>query len=95
MRSHIQSNIRFLREAKNLTQAGLAASANCSAKLIGSYEEGRSEPRYGLIMKIASVLDVSVHELVTIDLELIRSATIRMASDVMSYPYAMYKNSRK
>ena len=63
--SHIGSNIRRLRMARNLTQDEVATAANISLAGLRNYETGRSEPRVDVLLAIAKALDARLDELVS------------------------------
>lgn len=64
----VSSNIKFLRKQKGWTQQDLADKIEVKRPLIGSYEEGRADPRLGTLLKISELFEVSVDELLTLDL---------------------------
>ena len=47
----ISSNIRYIRNTRNLTQEQFADDLNWSKSMVGSYEEGRSEPSIEKLIK--------------------------------------------
>lgn len=59
--------IREFRESKKLTQAQLGKMLGVSQALIGQWETGKRKPKYETLEKIASVLGVSVLEIMEID----------------------------
>lgn len=61
--------VRLLREAKGLTQRGLAESLGVTDKAISKWETGRGLPDITLIEPLARELGVSVAELLTGDLK--------------------------
>lgn len=67
--SKIAKNIRVLRVLKKLSQEQLSAELDISRSRLGSYEESRAEPPYGLLIKIADYFHVSIDALVRADLE--------------------------
>ncbi|HLQ99233.1 MAG TPA: LexA family transcriptional regulator [Sphingobacterium sp.] len=62
--SHIASNIKYLRKTKKLTQQQFADALSIKRASVGAYEEGRAEPKYGLLKEIASFFELSMDELV-------------------------------
>ena len=68
---YIASNIRYLRNKCGITQTQLGSCAGgIGYRTIGAYERNLCQPSYGVIIKIAKTLNVTVHELVTEDLKL-------------------------
>jgi putative molybdopterin biosynthesis protein len=55
--------LREAREARGLTQAGLAEAAGVSRQSLVAIESGRSEPSVGLALRLARVLERSVEQL--------------------------------
>ncbi|MGZ4049785.1 MAG: helix-turn-helix transcriptional regulator, partial [Bacteroidia bacterium] len=51
--SKIAKNISVLRALKKLSQTQLSDELEISRSRLGSYEEGRAEPPYDLLIKIA------------------------------------------
>jgi transcriptional regulator with XRE-family HTH domain len=66
--SRIAKNIRVLRELKKLTQEQLSCELDITRARLGSYEEGRSEPPYILLIKIADYFHISTDALLKGDL---------------------------
>lgn len=66
--SVIQSNIRFLRRHRGLTQVQLSQALGVPRARIGAYEEGRAEPNLQLLQKMATFFQVSLDELISRDL---------------------------
>lgn len=66
--SKIAANITVLRASKKLTQEQLSTELDISRSRLGSYEEGRAEPSYDLLIKIADYFHVSIDAMVRADL---------------------------
>jgi len=66
--SKIATNIRVLRDLKKLSQETLAEKLEINRSRLGSYEEGRAEPPYDLLVVIADFFNVSIDALVRGDL---------------------------
>ncbi|NNF36338.1 MAG: helix-turn-helix domain-containing protein [Saprospiraceae bacterium] len=64
----LRDNIRLLRKRKGWTQQDLADSTGLKRSLIGAYEEGRAEPSVEKLIGFSEVFNVSVDDLVGIDL---------------------------
>lgn len=60
----IANNLKYLRKKKGLTQQQFADALEIKRASVGAYEEGRAEPRYELLDKIASFYDMTIDELV-------------------------------
>lgn len=67
-RMSIADNIKFLRKEAGHTQQQFADLVGVKRSLIGSYEEGRAEPRLQTLANIARVLGVSTDSLINQDL---------------------------
>lgn len=62
--TRIGSQLRSLRKARGWTQSDLAEKAGMKRTALGAYEEGRAEPRLGVLVRLAHILDVSLDTLV-------------------------------
>lgn len=60
----INSNIRQLREAAGLTQEQLAEKAGVARSTVTQWENGWSNPRMGMVRKLAGILGVSTADIV-------------------------------
>jgi len=67
--SYFASNLKHLRRTKGLTQDMLAQKVNINRAQVGSYEEGRAEPKFEVLRRIAYYFKVSIHDLVDTDME--------------------------
>jgi len=56
--------VRRFREAKNMTQAELAAKAKVTRPYITMIENGRKEPSLAVLRRLAKALGVPVAELI-------------------------------
>jgi transcriptional regulator with XRE-family HTH domain len=64
----VTSNLRFLRKNAGYTQAQLAEKLDIKRSLVGAYEEGRAEPKLSTLVNIARLFDISLDDLITLDL---------------------------
>lgn len=55
MKNVIGCNIRFLREKNNFTQQQLADKLNVSFTTVSSWETGNSEPKMGMLERLAII----------------------------------------
>jgi transcriptional regulator with XRE-family HTH domain len=62
------SNIAYLRKQRDLTQAEVAAALGLKRNTFSNYETTHSEPDLVTLEKIASFFDISIDELISIDL---------------------------
>lgn len=61
--SQVTANLKYLRKKKGLTQQEFADIMEVKRSLIGAYEEGRAEPKYTLLKKMASFFDLTMDEM--------------------------------
>lgn len=61
----IQLNLAALRKQKGLTQEELAAALGVSTSAVGNWEAGLRRPRYETLRRLASVLGVTIDELLS------------------------------
>jgi transcriptional regulator with XRE-family HTH domain len=60
----IANNLKFLRKKKGLTQQEFADLMEIKRASVGAYEEGRAEPKYDLLDKIARYFELTMDELI-------------------------------
>ncbi|WJJ97230.1 XRE family transcriptional regulator [Algibacter luteus] len=65
---HIQSNIKHLRSLKKFSQERFAEELKWTRSMVGSYEEGRSEPPIDRLIELSSYFDIPIDILVKNDL---------------------------
>ena len=65
---HIQSNIKHLRGLKKFSQERFAEELKWTRSMVGSYEEGRSEPPIDRLIELSSYFDIPIDILVKNDL---------------------------
>jgi transcriptional regulator with XRE-family HTH domain len=61
--SYFQSNLKYLRKSKGLTQEQLANKVGVTRPIIGSYEEGRAEPKLSTLQNISHFFKLSIDNL--------------------------------
>ncbi len=64
----INSNIKFIRKQKRLTQQKFAELIGIKRSSLGAYEEGRAKPGYDTILTISRIYGISIDKLITTDL---------------------------
>lgn len=67
-KSFLARNLRKLRSFKNLNQTEFAELFELNRPTIGSYEEGRSEPKLATLHRIARHFNLSIDDLFSKDL---------------------------
>lgn len=75
--SLINSNIRYLRKQKGLTQDAFANEIGVTRSVIGAYEEGRAEPKIKTMQVMADYFGISVDQLIGVDLAEAAASHIR------------------
>ena len=65
----IARNIKALREHHNMSQSDLAKLLDVSDKAVSTWENGRREPRMGVIQKLALAFDLQISDIIEKDLE--------------------------
>ena len=61
-------NIRKIRKVKNLSQSGFAKLFDLTRASVGSYEEGRAEPRIDTLLQIADYFYIPIEDIVNKEL---------------------------
>jgi transcriptional regulator with XRE-family HTH domain len=64
----LNTNIRFLRKNKGLTQEDLAKKIGITRPIVGAYEEGRADPKLHTLQNIAHYFEVGIDDLLNKDL---------------------------
>ncbi|MFN0201600.1 MAG: helix-turn-helix domain-containing protein [Bacteroidia bacterium] len=75
-KSVIGANLKFLRKEKNMTQEELAKALEIGRHSIGSYEEGRAEPKIETLLAITELFKIPIEVFVKEDLALLSDAEI-------------------
>lgn len=70
MTGALHKNIRKIRTLKNLSQAEFAELFGLSRANIGSYEEGRAQPKMEVLSQMASYFSLSIDDLVNKELSI-------------------------
>jgi transcriptional regulator with XRE-family HTH domain len=92
--SKIATNIRVLRDSKKLSQERLADELNINRSRLGSYEEGRAEPPYDLLVTIADYFHVSIDAMVRADLVKTSPETLmKIGKNRILFPIQVDKNN--
>lgn len=70
MNTYFSQNIRYLRKmlANKVSQEKLAEEIDIKKPTLGSYENGRTEPKYSDLIKLANYFEVTIDDLLTKDL---------------------------
>lgn len=66
----LDKNIKLLRKNKGLTQDEFAKKLGVNRAMIGSYEEGRAQPKISVLQSISNYFNVSIDDLINKDLSL-------------------------
>lgn len=64
MTSYLAANIKHLRDKNNITQQQLADAIGIKRVTLGSYEEGRAEPKIIGLQKLAEYFKITLDELI-------------------------------
>lgn len=75
--SLINSNIKYLRKQKGLTQDSFANEIGVTRSVIGAYEEGRAEPKIKTMQVMADYFGISMDQLIGVDLAEAAASHIR------------------
>lgn len=70
MNTYFSQNIQYLRKmlANKVSQEKLAEEIDIKKPTLGSYENGRTEPKYSDLIKLANYFEVTIDDLLTKDL---------------------------
>ena len=65
----INDNIKRYRKEKGYSQEEMAVKLHVARQTVSKWENGRSVPDAEVLIRIAEILDVSVHDLLGIEME--------------------------
>lgn len=65
---YFSQNVRLLRKSKKLTQTELGDQLNVTYTAVVAYEKGKAFPKFEIVLKIAEIFQVNVHDLIYKDL---------------------------
>ena len=66
--NYIQGNIKHLRSLKKLSQEHFAEEVKWTRSMVGSYEEGRSEPSIEKLIDLSKYFSIPIDTLIKVDL---------------------------
>jgi len=91
---YIQTNIKHLRTLKKLSQERFADELNWSRSMIGSYEEGRSEPPIDRLIDLSNYFNIPIDILVKNDLRLAKDTSfIEVGNKRVLFPITVNENN--
>jgi len=82
--NYLNTNIRILRKAMQISQEELANRIGLNRGNIASYENGTAEPKICNLVKLARLFDISIHHLTQSDLS--QEAIFKSVRSQNSYP---------
>ncbi|WP_166960414.1 XRE family transcriptional regulator [Yeosuana marina] len=90
----IQINIKHLRLLKKLSQERFSEELKCTRSMIGSYEEGRSEPPIERLIDLSNYFNIPIDILVKNDLRLAKDTSfIEIGSKRVLFPITVNENN--
>jgi transcriptional regulator with XRE-family HTH domain len=93
--SRIDKNIKALRELRNLSQHTLADALLIQRARLASYEEGRAEPPYDLLIKIANYFHVAIDALLRANLSKTKPEDLmKVGENRILFPIMVDKDGR-
>lgn len=91
---HIQVNIKHLRILKKLSQERFADELSWSRSMVGSYEEGRSEPPIDRLIDLSNYFNIPIDILVKNDLRLAKDTSfIEIGNRRVLFPVTVNENN--
>ena len=85
----LKKNLRHLRERSGkVSQGRLADAIGVTRSAISSYEDGRAEPKLHVLRSMANHFDITVDQLLNVDLAKMEDAEIRRQTEVRKYASA-------
>jgi len=90
----IQANIRHLRTLKKMSQERFADELSWSRSMVGSYEEGRSEPPIDRLIDVSDYFDIPIDILVKKDLRKAKDTSfIEVGNKRVLFPVTVNENN--
>ena len=68
--SQFANNLRILRKSKGYKQEDMAYALGIKRATLGSYEEGRCEPRFQTLITISNYFEVSIDDLLKAEIKI-------------------------
>jgi len=65
----LRRNLKYLRKKKAATQEHIASSIGITRSALADYENGRSEPKASVLVKLAKYFDINIHDLLNTDID--------------------------
>lgn len=91
----IQTNIRHLRALKGFSQEFFAEELGWSRSMVGSYEEGRSEPPINRLIDLSNYFGIPIDILVKNDLRLAKDTSfIEVGNRRVLFPITVNENNQ-
>ena len=91
---HIQANIKHLRTLKKFSQERFADELGWSRSMVGSYEEGRSEPPIDRLIDLSNYFKIPIDILVRNDLRLSKDTSfIEVGNKRVLFPVTVNENN--
>ncbi len=87
----IETNLKYLRGIKGLSQAALAELIGESRQKIDSYESGRAKPKFEVAKKIAEYFNIPIEDLYNMDL----TGHVKGASEIVEIRKNRKSSSQK
>ncbi|MES2836643.1 MAG: LexA family transcriptional regulator [Bacteroidota bacterium] len=92
--SNFAKNIKVLRNLKKISQDQLSIELAITRSRLGSYEEGRAEPTYEMLIKMADYFHVAIDALVRADLSKTDpEALIKIGKNRLLFPVMVDKDN--
>ena len=90
----IQANIRHLRSLKGFSQEQFAEELGWTRSVVGSYEEGRSEPSIDRLIDLSNYFNIPIDILVRNDLRLAKDTSfIEIGNKRVLFPITVSENN--
>lgn len=90
----ISSNIKHLRDVKNLSQEKLADDLKITQSRLGAYEEKRSEPPIEILIKLSDYFHISIDIMIRVDLRKTNiNSIMKLGSNRILFPMVIDKEN--
>jgi transcriptional regulator with XRE-family HTH domain len=80
--SQLSKNLRYLRHISDCTQEEFAQILGIKRSALGSYEEGRANPNFAVMMQISKMFGITIEQLMSVDVSTLEISPMKVAEKV-------------
>ncbi len=80
--SQLSKNLRYLRHMSDCTQEEFAQILGIKRSALGSYEEGRANPNFAVMMQICKMFGITMEQLMSVDVSTLEISPIKVPEKI-------------